>query len=97
MPTASRHQSVSKEENEATKSYEKLLTLDQKEAEQSSEEGGEGGRKRHAVTGVAQRVPLLPRHLLLATNASANFSRGTLDSLSPSTQHLRRRGACSGY
>ena len=54
--------------------------------------GREGGSVMPSP-GVAQRVPLLPRHLLLTTNASANFTRGTLDSLSPSTPHLRRRRA----
>lgn len=57
--------------------------------------GREGGSGMPSP-GVAQRVPLLPRHLLLATNVSANFSRGTLDSLSPSTPHLPWRRAFPG-
>lgn len=42
----------------------------------------------------ARRVPLLPRHLLLHTNGSTNFSRGTLAPHSPPTPHLPRPWVC---
>lgn len=42
----------------------------------------------------ARRVPRLSQHLLLATNGSANFSRGTLAPHSPPTPHLPSPWVC---